>query len=205
MRFAAAALATGLTIWGLAARGGASPAAGLGAYATRWEFNSVLYPAVAGAIEAAGLPERAKAAYIDLKARLDHPAWMQALFPYFYTAFFARILLALALAAALVAIAMRERDLDGALLASLGVLLLASPTLHPWYLLWVLPFAAKRREPAFLYLSFVVPLSYALLHPLPGWSPRTVLLVEYVPFAALLGWTFLRSVVKRRSESRGER
>lgn len=198
LRFAVAALAAGATVWGLAAGAGTSPAAGLAPYATRWEFNSVLYPAVAGAVEAAELPERAKAAYIELKERLDHPAWMQALFPYFYTAFFARLLLGLALAAALIGIAMRERDLDGAVLASLGALLLASPTLHPWYLLWVLPFAARRREPAFLYLSFAAPLSYALLHPLPGWSARTVLLVEYAPFAALLAWTLFRMGARRR-------
>jgi hypothetical protein len=193
LRFAVAALAAGATLWGLASRGGASPAAGLGPYATRWEFNSVLYPAVAGAIEAIDLPTRAKAACIRIKERLDHPPWMQELFPFFYAAFFARVLIALALAAVLVLIAARERDVEGAVFASLAALLLASPTLHPWYLLWVLPFAAKRREPAFLYLSFAVPLSYALSHPLPGWSAHTVLLVEYVPFAALLGLTWWRS------------
>jgi hypothetical protein len=213
LRFAVAALAAGVTVWGLAARAGPSPAAGLGPYATRWEFNSVLYPAVAAAVEATDLPDRAKSAYIRIKERLDHPRWMQELFSFFYTAFFARLLVAVALAAALVVIAARERDLEGAVFASLAALLLASPTLHPWYLLWVLPLAAKRREPAFLYLSFAAPLSYAQLHPLPGWSTRTVLLVEYVPFAALLGWTLFRMAARRwallplparRGEGRGE-
>ena len=197
VRFFLAAVATGATLWGLAARGGASPAVGLGPYATRWEFNSVLYPAVALAVESADLPERAKAAFIRWKERLGHPAWMQEVFPYFYSAFFARLLLALALAIVLIVIAARERDVDGAILASLGALLLVSPTLHPWYLLWVLPFAAKRREPAFLYLSFAVPLAYALLYPLGGWSERTVLLVEYVPFAGLLAWTLFRLAARR--------
>ena len=189
LRFALAALAAGVTLWGLASRDGVSPAAGLGPYATRWEFNSVAYPAVAGAVEAIGLPERAKAAWIRLKEKLDHPPWMQELFPYFYTALFARAILALALAVVLLRIAARERDLEGAVFASLAALLLASPTLHPWYLLWVLPFAAKRGEPAFLYLSFAAPLSYAILYPIAGWSVPAVLLVEYAPFAALLGWS----------------
>jgi hypothetical protein len=202
LRFAFVALAAGATLWGLASRGGASPAAGLGPSATRREFNSVGYPAVARAVEAAELPERAKAAFIRLKERLDHPEWAQDVFPFFYTAFFARALLALALAVALVWIAARERDVGGGVLASLGALLLASPTLHPWYLLWVLPFAGKRREPAFLYLSFAVPLSYALLYPLPGWSARTVLLVEYVPFAALLARTLFRLAARRRGSLR---
>ncbi len=179
LRFAVVALAAGATLWGLAARGGTSPAAGLGPYATRWEFNSILYPAVAGAVDAIDLPERAKASYIRMKERLDHPPWMQGLFPFFYTAFFARVLLALALGVLLTLIAARQRELEGAVFASLAALLLVSPTLHPWYLLWVLPFAAKRREPAFLYLSFAVPLSYALSHPLPRWSAPAVLLVEY--------------------------
>ena len=160
----------GVTLWGLASRGGVSPAAGLGPYATRWEFNSVLYPSVSAAVEATDLPGRAKAAFLRLKEKLDHPPWTQEVFPWFYTAFFARALLAVALAAALLWIGARERDLERAVFASLAALLLASPTLHPWYLLWVLPFAAKRREPAFLYLSYAVPLSYALLYPLPGLS-----------------------------------
>ena len=194
LKFAVAAFAAGATLWGLASTGGVSPAAGLGAYATRWEFNSLLYPVAVAALEATDVPERAKAAYIGLKEKLDHPRWMQELFPYFYSAFFARAFLGLALAVALLVIAARERNLEAAVFASLAALFLASPTLHPWYLLWVLPFAAKRREPAFLYLSFAAPLSYALVHPLAGWSPPApaVLLVEYLPFAVLLGWTLTR-------------
>ena len=192
VRFALAALAVVATLWGLASRGGVSPAAGLGPYATRWEFNSVLYPAVAEAVETTDLPGRAKAAWIRLKEGLDHPAWMQGLFPWFYAAFFARVLLALALAVVLLRVAGRVGDLEGAVFASLAALLLASPTLHPWYLLWVLPFAAKRREPAFLYLSFAAPISYALLYPLAGGSAPAVLLTEYAPFAALAGWSLAR-------------
>jgi uncharacterized membrane protein len=77
--------------------------------------------------------------------------------------------------------------------ASLSALLLCSPTLHPWYLLWVLPFAAERREPAFLYLSFTAPLSYGLLHPLPGLSRPAIYAIEYAPFVLLLAATLLRA------------
>src|SRR4029450_10410746 len=85
------------------------------------------------------------------------------------------------------------RGAEVAVFASIAALLLASPTLHPWYLLWVLPFAAKRREPAFLYLATAAPLGDALPHPTPGWSPPVTRAVEYAPFAALLGWTWWRS------------
>jgi len=91
------------------------------------------------------------------------------------------------LAALLVLIAWRVRGLEESVFASLAVMLLLSPTLHPWYLLWVLPFAAKGREPAFLYLSFCVPLSYALLYPIGSVRPPLILAFEYVPFGILLG------------------
>jgi hypothetical protein len=189
-RLVAAAVFVAGTIWGLAARGGARPTGALGAYATRWEFNSVLYPAASSAIDAARLPERAKAAYIRWKDRKNpQRPWMQRVFPYFYTAFFARVALALVLAIMLVGIAVRIGETEAAVFASMGAFLLFSPTLQPWYLLWVLPFAAKRREPAFFYLASAVPLSYGLLEPIPGWTPLAIRLVEYVPFALLLAST----------------
>jgi hypothetical protein len=188
LRFLAAAVTLGAALWTLAARGGASPAVGLGNYATRWEFNSVLYPAVSAAVETGRLPQKAKAAYIRWKEKREHRPWMQRAFPYFYTAFFTRVMLAIVLAFTLVLIAARVRDdLELAVFASLAALLLFSPTLHPWYPLWVLPFAAKRREPAFLYLATAAPLAYGLLYPLAGWSPVSICVVEYGPFAVLLG------------------
>jgi hypothetical protein len=122
---------------------------------------------------------------------------MQRVFPWFYTALFARAALALLLMLALVGIAARVRETEGAVFASLGAFLLASPTLHPWYLLWVLPFAAKRQEPAFLYLSCSTPLSYGLLYPLGGFTATAIRVLEYVPFTLLLGMTLW----KGRTES----
>lgn len=192
-RFAAAALVAGATVWGLATRDRDYPIGSLSHYAARWEFNSLLYPAVSAAIESSHLPERAKAAYIGWKEGREQRPWMQRVFPWFYTAFFARAALALLLALVLVGIAVRKGETEGAVFASLGAFLLVSPTLHPWYLLWVLPFAAKRQEPAFFYLSCAAPLSYGLLYPLPGFTPTGIRLLEYVPFVALLGMTLWRS------------
>jgi hypothetical protein len=191
--FAGAALVAAATVWLLAASAGVSPAVGLGPYATRWQFNSVIYPAVSAAVDAAELPSRTKEAYESWKAKRESRPWMQRLFPYFYTAFFARALLGILLAAALLAIAATVKELELAVFASLAALLLASPTLHPWYLLWVLPFAAKRREPAFFYLSTASPFAYGLLYPLGGWTPVAILFVEYAPFALLLGWSLSRT------------
>ncbi len=189
-RFAAAAVGLSALLWSAASQPGASPAGDLARYATRWEYNSVLYPAAVAGMEAMRLPQRAKSGFLALKERLHHPEWAQSVFPLFYAGFFARLALAVLLWAALCVIAWRARTLDGALLASLGALLVASPTLHPWYLLWVLPLAALRREPGFLFLSCSVPVSYSLLYP-GGLPPGIVFAVEYVPFLLLLlysGW-----------------
>jgi alpha-1,6-mannosyltransferase len=198
--FAGAALVAGAVAWSLAARSGASPAIGLGPYATRWEFNSVLYPAVAAGVDAADLPQRAKVAYMRWKDPREQRPWMQKVFPYFYTAFFARAILGITLAAALLVIAASVGNLESAVLASLGALLFASPALHPWYLLWVLPLAAKRREPAFLYLASAVPLAYGLLYPLGGLTPFAIRVLEYGPFALLLGWSFLKRAMRRHED-----
>lgn len=192
-QFLAAAALCGAALWLGASRPDASPLGGLGQYVTRWDFNSPAYSAAVRLMDVSQLPRMAKDSFLDLKARWGHPAWTLRVFPYFYSAFFARALLALLLAAALLVIAFRVRDLEAGVFASLAALLLLSPTLHPWYLLWVLPFAASRREPAFLFLSICVPLSYALLYPPPGVSAALVLAAEYAPFALLLAWTILRS------------
>src|SRR5205814_6572167 len=125
-------------------------------------------------MERSELPRKAKDAFLSLKEKWNHPEWTQKVFPYFYSAFFARALLGLLLAAALIVIGRRVGDAWASVFASLAALLLLSPTLHPWYLLWVLPFAVLRREPAVLYLSFFVPVASALLYPLSGLSSDLV-------------------------------
>jgi hypothetical protein len=176
-----------------AAAGGplSRPAGGFSEFARRWESNSILYPAAERVTSALRIPERSKEWFLGWKARHGHPPWTQSVFPYFYSAFFARAALAILLLLGLVAIAVCVRDPVAAAFASLGALLVVSPTLHPWYLLWVLPFAALLREPAFLYLSFAAPLAYGLLYPLAGLSRAGILAIEYAPFVPLLARTLL--------------
>jgi alpha-1,6-mannosyltransferase len=196
-RLAAATVAAAVPIWLAWRRGGVWPVGGLSEYATRWEFNAFAYPPLLRLFAWLDLPAHAKALFEMVKAQSGHPSWMQALYPYFYAGFFARAALAIALLAALVAIGTRVRDTEAAVFASLSAVLLASPTLHPWYLLWVLPFAARRREPAFLYLSFAVVLSYGLLYPVRWLPPWLILTLEYGPFLVLLTRTLLRARAPR--------
>ena len=192
LRFAAAGLAAASAIWAAGTGGGASPAAGLSNFATRWSGNSILYPSIEAGVERAQLAPRAKAAYARWKSSRPQRPWMEKPWPWFYSELFARLLIAAGLGVVLVAIALRIPDPVRAAGASLGAFLLASPVLHPWYLLWVLPFAALYRNAAFLYLSVAVVFGYALLHPVAPFTPGVVLALEYGPFALLLAFDVFR-------------
>ena len=63
---------------------------GLKDYAARWDFNSPLYAAAAHLMDATRLPEKAKDIFLRLKTRWHDPDWTASVFPYFYSAFFAR-------------------------------------------------------------------------------------------------------------------
>jgi hypothetical protein len=200
-----AALATLAALW-LAASRGASPAGGLSEYATRWSFNSPVYAGTLAAVEATALPERAKELFLEAKETLGHPAWAQAVFPFFYAAFFARALLGLGLCALLVGIDRRFQvgAAERPVFASLAALTLLSPTLHPWYVLWTLPFAARAKEPAFLWLASAVPIAYLLLYPVMFCPPPVVWAVEFGPFAVFLAMTLRKPFPLPPGEGRGD-
>jgi hypothetical protein len=71
-----------------------------------------------------------------------------------------------------------------------GAILMLSPTVHPWYLLWMVPLISIRWNRAWLYLSGSVFLAYYGLGtyrtvgvwPQPWWA----VLIIYLPFYALL-------------------
>ncbi len=76
-----------------------------------------------------------------------------------------------------------------------GALIVLSPTVHPWYLLWMVPLVALRPSRAWLYLSGSVFLAYyglATYRDVGVWpEPWWLRLVIYGPFFALLvvdGW-----------------
>lgn len=92
--------------------------------------------------------------------------------------------------------AARERwTLERALFWTVGAGLLLTPTLQPWYLLWILPFAALRRRPGWILFTGTAFLSYAHLDvylstgrwPQPLW----LTLLIWVPPLAVMGWSLL--------------
>ncbi len=84
----------------------------------------------------------------------------------------------------------RERSLARTLFWTLGAALVLSPTLHPWYVLWILPFAALYRNRAWILLTGTVFFAYwgrdayqlSGVWPFAWWLAALV----WLPFAALL-------------------
>lgn len=109
-----------------------------------------------------------------------------------------RWLLAGALTLVLAVMWWRRVEAESAMLGWVGALLLASPIVHPWYVTWLVPFLAWRREPWLLAWSGTIVLSYLVLPGwwaegvwrLPGWVP----FVEYAPVYAMLAWRGARAL-----------
>ncbi len=83
-----------------------------------------------------------------------------------------------------------------------SAILLLSPTVHPWYLAWLIPFLAFYPVRAFIYLSIAVLMSYHVLqdYVMNGiWQEHPLIkLLIYVPFFALLFWEW-----KKRKQAAG--
>jgi hypothetical protein len=73
---------------------------------------------------------------------------------------------------------------------TIGAILLLSTTVHPWYLIWIVPYLAFYPNPAWLLLTGTVVLSYHapfLTPPGEPWREHGLYkLLEYVPFFLLL-------------------
>ena len=164
------------------ATGGPPP--GLATFGIRWEFNGPLFEPLWRLLDAIGLAP-ALARRLDAYKRWsgEYYRW-NWLYPYLYPQLLAKLLLAGGAVTA-VALSLRERDAAAGTGRLFGWLLLLSATVYPWYLLWVLPWAALARHPAWLALSGLLCLSYiprALGVPLLPW----VYLAIWVPFFVLL-------------------
>jgi len=173
------AAAAGLPV--LAATGGIPP--GLVIYGVSWEFNGPLYEPLWRLLAAAGAAPALARAVDGLKDWTGvYEAW-NPVYPYLYPQFLAKLALA-AGAGVAVLFSLAERDPVTGTGRLLGRLLLLSATVYPWYLLWVLPWAALRRDAAWLALSGLILLSYVpqfLGVPLMPW----IYLAIWGPFLLL--------------------
>jgi hypothetical protein len=109
--------------------------------------------------------------------------------------------------AALVAIARRrrpepQRTWEAAALAAGAYLLLVPTSMHPWYVIWMVPFLALTRSPAWLYFSGAVTLSYVKYVVEPAPFPWWAWAAEYLPLYALLSVAGWRILARRVAVSR---
>jgi alpha-1,6-mannosyltransferase len=127
----------------------------------------------------------------------DHNIGLRALLthPFGFTGEGARgvamALLLAAMAVALIVIGQRAgHDPSGLWRAStlaVGSYLLLVPTaMHPWYVVWMVPFLCVRPSPAWLWFSGAVTLSYLAYVVAPAPLPWWAWLLEYGPLYALL-------------------
>lgn len=145
----------------LVAAGGVPP--GLVTYGVEWEFNGPVYEPLWRLLDLVGLAEGTKSALDAYKEATGEWTRWNWIYPYLYPQLLARLALA---AGALLVVARsvvdgrRGMPILGATGRLFGGLLLLSATLYPWYLLWVLPWAALLRHPAWRVLSGTILLSY---------------------------------------------
>lgn len=173
------------------ATGGVPP--GLVTYGVSWEFDGPLYEPLHRLLAVAGAEGAVKAGLDRLKEATGAHGFWNRFYPYVYPRLLAKLALGLLLLAALVR-SLRDRRPVGGPGALFGAALLASATVYPWYLLWVLPWAALALQPAWLLAAATAPLAYLATGPgAEGGDPSAlfpwVWLAVWGPPAALaLAW-----------------
>lgn len=157
---------------------------GLVVYGVSWEFNGPLFEPLWRGLDAAGAAPRLAAGVDRLKEWTGLYEEWNWIYPYLYPQLLAKAVLAIGMLAAVV-LSLRERDVAAGTGRLFGRMLLFSATVYPWYLLWVLPFAALGRWTAWLALSGLILLSYVPQFtdlPLMPW----IYLAVWIPFGLLL-------------------
>jgi hypothetical protein len=164
------------------ATGGIPP--GLVRYAVSWEFNGPLFEPLWRGLEAIGAPDAAAAVLDRLKTATGRHELWNRVYPYRYPQFLAKLLLWCGMLWA-VARSLAWRDPVAGSGRLLGTVMLFSATVYPWYLLWVLPWAALCRQRAWLALAALIQLTYLAQAGRLALFPWTWLAV-WLPFAVLL-------------------
>lgn len=137
--------------------GGMPP--GLVRYAVSWEFNGPLFEPLWRVLDSVDFPATIHIGLDRLKEMTGRHDFWNRFYPLNYPQLWAKVFLALGLTVALLW-AWRERDTSRSMQKIFGVVLMFSATVYSWYAIWVLPWAAMRRSPAWLMLTGLLFLSY---------------------------------------------
>jgi len=171
-------------LWLPYASTGPAVGAGLYDYAERWEHNAFVFAGVRSLTEQVDTAAYLKPWIGALRDRFGDGAIWDVLYAHVWPRDVARLLVAFALTGwCAYVLARRRGDYFGESLLLLGAVLLLSPTVHPWYVLWVLPLAAARLSWGWLLFAATVPLAYWAGPADVPWGVRSV---EYLPPLALM-------------------
>ncbi len=181
--------------------------AGLCEYAGRWLGNESLFGIVHAAIAWMNPTPALKAAIACVRRDVPHTAGLDRLYGLVDPIDLAKgacALAALGFAAWLV-----RRDIGPlrGLYWMTGALLLLSPTAHPWYFLWILPWLCLFPSRPWILMSGLVVLAYANLGATgrAGEPYPWIRLAEYGPFYGLAGAGWLRARLAARAAAGPER
>ena len=183
--FLAAALAALLvaTLPVFLSLGGAPP--GLVKYGISWEFNGPLYEPLWRFFDRVELDDSVKAGLDQLKKLTGRHELWNRFYPFVYPQLLAKVVL-LGIFGAMFLTVWRTSDPLTGSGRLMGAVALCSATFYPWYLLWVLPWAALARHRAWLALAALLQLAY--LPQLVGWPLFPwIWLAIWGPFFILLG------------------
>ncbi len=136
---------------------------GLVEYALRWEYNGPFYEPLWRLIGVLRLDLAASGVVhlvrVIFGGEVEATPW-STLYSYAYPQFLARLVLLAAAAVLWLRLWRRRQEPVQAAFGAFGAVLLMSPTFYPWYLIWILPWAALTGARAVLLLSATLPLAY---------------------------------------------
>jgi hypothetical protein len=99
--------------------------------------------------------------------------------------------------------AWKRWTVDRTLFWTIGAALLLSPTIHPWYVVWILPFACLYQSGPWLAFTGTVFLGYAgrdMYHATGVWpQPAWLALLVHAP---LVGWLLVQAATRRLAGGR---
>ena len=156
--------------------GGVPP--GLQEYGVSWEFNGPLFEPLWRAFEALDSPARVETWLNRRKDASGDIEFWNRWYPLNYPQLHAKLVL-LGVLGIGVLWTLRSRDPVAGTGRLMSFVMICSATLYPWYLLWILPWAALCRQRAWLTLAGLSLLSYL---------PRLVPGVELFPWVFAVIW-----------------
>ena len=162
--------------------GGVPP--GLLKYGVSWEFNGPIFEPLWRWIDTTDFIDWVSQSLDQRKQSSGEHEFWNRFYPFNYPQLWAKLFLWAGLGISML-FAWREKDAAVAMRKVFGAVILFSATVYPWYLLWVLPWAAVTGGWPWLGLSALLMLSYIPQFSDVNLFPWVYLLI-WIPFAVML-------------------